>query len=77
MKKVVLKNFTSFTPSGLQLDEKETPAQMFSCEYLEIFKSTYLEVQTLVNEIYSCFLMSEVIPSLLGKVKKIPETPLQ
>ena len=32
---------------------------MFSFEYSEVFKNTYFEVETLVNEIYSCFLMSE------------------
>ena len=42
---------------------------MFSYEYLEIFKNAYFEAETVENEIYSCFLMSEVIHSLLWKVK--------
>ena len=29
--------------SGLQLYLKETPAQVFSCEYCQIFKNTYFE----------------------------------
>ena len=28
---------------GLQLYEKETPTQVFFCEYYEIFKNTYFE----------------------------------
>ena len=42
-----------------------------SCEYLEIFKNTYFKAETLENEIYSSFLMSENIHSLLGKVKEV------
>ena len=40
----VLKKFPIFT-CGLQACNfvKETPAQVFSCEYCEIFKSTYFE----------------------------------
>ena len=40
----VLKEFPIFT-CGLQACNfvKETPAQVFSCEYCEIFKSTYFE----------------------------------
>ena len=30
-------------PSGLQLYQKETPAQMFSCEICEIFKKAHFE----------------------------------
>ena len=33
----------SCRPSGLQLYLKETPAQVFSCEYCQIFKNTYFE----------------------------------
>ena len=44
--------------------KKETPTLIFSCENLKIFKGTYFEVDTLQNEIYSCFLMSEVIHTL-------------
>ena len=36
-----------------------------------IFKNTYFEVETLENEVYSWFLMSKVINSLLGNVKKV------
>ena len=36
---------------------------------MEILKNTCIEVETLENEIYSCFLMSEVI--LTGKSKKV------
>ena len=43
----------------------------FSSEYSEIFNNAYFQVEALENEIYSCFLMSEVIHSLLGKVKKV------
>ena len=42
---------------------------MFSCEYSEISENFYFEVQILEDEIYSCFFMSEVIHSLLSKVK--------
>ena len=54
IKIAVLKNFTIFTgkhlcrslffiklQAGLQLYYKETPTQVFSCEYFEIFKNTY------------------------------------
>ena len=42
-----------------------TSTQIIFCEYMEILKNTCIEVETLENEIYSCFLMSEVI--LTGK----------
>ena len=56
-KKAVLKNFALSTgntcvgvrflkscrPLDLQLYEKDTPAQVFSCEYFRIFSSTYFE----------------------------------
>ena len=32
-----------------------------SSEYSEIFNNTYFQVEALEHEIYSCFLMSEVI----------------
>ena len=68
MKKSVLKDFAHFTGkhvlwflfnkvTGLLASnfiKKETPTLIFSCENLEIFKSTYFEVETLENEIYSC-----------------------
>ena len=37
----VLLNKKSSRPDGLQLYERETPAQMFSCEYCEIFKNSF------------------------------------
>ena len=43
-KKVFSEQFFNFhrkTPEGLQLYQKETPTQVFSCEYCEIFKNTY------------------------------------
>ena len=43
---------------------------MFFCEYWKNFKNTYFEVEALEKEIYSCFLMNEVMHSLLEKVKK-------
>ena len=46
-----------------------TSTQIIFCEYMEILKNTCIEVETLENEIYSCFLMSEVI--LTGKSKKV------
>ena len=83
MKKSVPKNFANFTGKhlccGFFLIKwqvfwpatllKETPTQVFSGEYSEIFKNTYFEVDTVESETYSCFSVSEVIHSLLGKVK--------
>ena len=55
IKKAVLKNFAIFTGKhlcrslffiklqALQLYQKETPTQVFFCEYCEIFKNTYFE----------------------------------
>ena len=84
MKKSVLKNFTNFT--GRQLCcgfflikwqafwhatlLKRGPSPGFPCEYLEIFKNTYFEVETLENEIYSCFTMSVSHTLLTGKSKE-------
>ena len=84
-KKGVPEKFTNFTEKtrrwGLLLIKchpvwptallKETPAQLVFFEYSKIFKDTDFEVETLENEIYSWFLVSEVIHSLLGKVKKV------
>ena len=48
-KKGFLKHFTIFTekhlcwPASLQLYLKETPTQVFSCEYYEIVKNIYFE----------------------------------
>ena len=50
-KKDVLKKLANFTGkqmcwsliSGLQLYQKETPTQIFSCEICEIFNNTYFE----------------------------------
>ena len=52
MKKGVLRNFTKFTgkhlcrtlffkPKACNFIKKETPAQMFSCEFCEIFRNTF------------------------------------
>ena len=46
-----------------------TSTQIIFCEYMEIFKNTYFEVDSLENEIYSCILMSKVI--LTRKSKKV------
>ena len=49
VRKPVLKNFAAFKeknlcwPSALQLCWKETPSQVFSCEYCEILRNTYFE----------------------------------
>ena len=63
MKKGVFRNFVNVTEKHLQM-----------CLILinsGIFRNTYFEVQTLENEIYSWLLMSDIIYSLLGKVKKV------
>ena len=40
--------------AGLQACNKETPTQVFSCEYCEIFKNTYFEerLRTSVSEVF-------------------------
>ena len=47
MNKAVLKNFAIFTGKhlccSLFLLKLQTPTQVFSCEYCEIFKNTYFE----------------------------------
>ena len=52
IKKAVLKNFTIFTgkhlcqenrPLGLQLHQKETSTEVFSCEYVDIFNTCFEE----------------------------------
>ena len=35
--------YLSYRPGGLQFYYKETPTQVFSCEYCEISKNTYFE----------------------------------
>ena len=35
------KCFSKWVPEGLQLFSKETPTQLFSCEYYQIFKDTF------------------------------------
>ena len=50
----------------------------FSSEYSEIFNTTYFQVEALENEIYSCFLMSEVIYTpYWEKERRYAETLLQ
>ena len=58
----------TFWPANVLKGYSKTGA---SCEYLEIVKNTHFEVESLENEIHSCFLMSEAIDSLLGRVKKV------
>ena len=41
-KKTVLKSFSTFTGKHHHY-QKETPTQVFSCEYCEIFRNTYFE----------------------------------
>ena len=84
-KKSVLKNFENFTGKHLRwslflkkwqdfwlatLSKRDSNLGVFLREHSEIFKNAYFEVQILRNEIYSCFFMSKVIYSILGKVKK-------
>ena len=42
----------SYRLEGVQLYQKETPTQVFFCEYCEIFKSTYFEehLRTVASE---------------------------
>ena len=49
MKKSVLKNFAIFIGKVLACNfiEKETPTQVFFCEYYEALKSTYFEAHLL------------------------------
>ena len=85
MKKGVLKNFTNSTQKRLRwslflikrqdfwlatLLKRDTNTGVFLREHSEIFKNAYFEVEILENEIYSCFFVSKVIHSVLGKVKK-------
>ena len=42
-------------PEGLQLYEREKATQVFSCEYCEIFKNTYLEEHQLTAASNLCF----------------------
>ena len=58
----------AFWPANLLKRYSETGV---SCEYLEVVQNTHFEVESLENEIHSCFLMSEAIDSLLGRVKKV------
>ena len=41
--------FLNNRPPDLQLCLKETPAQLFSCEYCEMFKNTYFEQYLLTS----------------------------
>ena len=85
VKKSILKNFANFTGKHLRwslflikrqdfwlvtLIKKRLQHRCFLREHSEIFKNAYFKLQTLQNEIYSCFFMSKVIHSVLGKVKK-------
>ena len=83
--KDVLKNFANFTGKHLRwsfflikrqdfwlvtLLKRDSNTGVFPREHSEVFRNAYFEVQTLENESYSCFFMSIVIHSVLGKVKK-------
>ena len=85
VKKSGLKNFANFTGKQLRcslflikrqdfwlatLLKRDSNTGVFLREHSETFKNAYFEVQTLDIEIYSCFFMSKVIQSVLGKVKK-------
>ena len=86
VKKSVLENIANFTGKYLccgfflfnkvagflacNFIKKRLQHRFFCSEYSKIFKNIYFEVETLENKIYPCFLISEVIHSLLGKVKK-------
>ena len=53
--------------------KRDSNTSVFLREHSEIFKNVFFEVQTLENEIYeiySCFFMSKVIRSVLGKSKE-------
>ena len=50
--------------------KKDADTDVLLREHSEIFKNGYFEVQTLENEIYSCFFVSKVMHTVLGKVKK-------
>ena len=47
------KPLLKISPWGLQLYCKDTPAQVFSCKYCEIFKTTSFEEHLLAAEIIS------------------------
>ena len=85
VKKGVLKNFANFTGKHLRyslflikrqdfwiatLLKRDSNTGVFLREHSETSKNAYFEVQTIENEIHSCFFMSKVIHSVLGKVKK-------
>ena len=67
-KKAVLKNFAIFTGKQLlwnpffQLYQKETPTEVFSCEYCEIFKNTYFEEH--LQTAASVFLIIKLVISI-------------
>ena len=45
---------------GLQLYRKETPTQLFSCEYCEIFKNSLLIEKTYVAALVTTFAVSSM-----------------
>ena len=58
-KKAVFKNFSIFTGNfyvGVSFNEKETPPQVFSCEYCNIFKSIRLEkhLRAAASDYFGC-----------------------
>ena len=80
VKIALLKNFERFTgkhlPSGLQVYYKETPTQVFSCEYCEIFQNSYFEehMQTTASDSYkasvNCWFLLIQYSKIFAKVFK-------
>ena len=82
LKKVFLKNFTKFTGKYLYWSlffKKENPPKVFSCEFCEIFKNTFLTEHLLAsasfcNSSHSFILQRSFIclfkPSFVTKINK-------
>ena len=76
----LLKNFERFTgkhlPSGLQVYYKETPTQVFSCDYCKIFQNSYFEehMQTTTSDSYkasvNCWFLLIQYSKIFAKVFK-------
>ena len=71
--------FNSYKPSDLQLSEKGTPVQQFSCEICEIFKNNFLTehlrwclllyqvtIQHVVSQSNGSILWSVISPELVN-----------
>ena len=78
--KMALKNFERFTgkhlPSGLQVYYKETPTQVFSCDFCKIFQNSYFEehMQTTTSDSYkasvNCWFLLIQYSKIFAKVFK-------